>query len=1156
MAILLPPAVINKAASRFKKLSAITEQAQLESHILNFYEDFNMPMRDLYELIDTIQMGELQEIQEKMDGQNITFTVMDGSLLFFSKGATYKRVLSGAGMDRAGIIEKYSWNDSVRNAFVKAYDALEPVSLQFQDSLFQNGKVLVESALLTPANPNTIVYDEPSIRFIQAAAVSPDAVVNDDAFNQFVSSAGTNANQDFHMGSVPYLRLLRALDITDEETGEIKSSIDSLLGKYNLSQENTMGELVHSMVREKLDGLVPEQLLDAAAAKIATGKGSIARAFKKIDPEGWDSFNNNILKRRTTFLAESIIPIENIVQRIGILVIRNIDFTLKASNRDDLSGFIRSARSAFDGNHIIANPKDLEGIRVALARIQANEELFEKATEGIVFKWKDGKTRKLTGMFTPINKLRGYFAYGGAQVSGGDEVTQTIQERAESAWNRMINEGGSAFKDAAGRVITRSERIPREEVSPIVASFVRDILEPLGMDHIGVGTTVTNFPDVGDIDVVVDAQDAKAVREKLSSHPDLQVELEEAQGINRLYVLPGGGGIAVLYKVPLTGELVQVDVMPSKGVALDDVGWMLAGAPEGGVKGRYRNILLSWIAKNMSERESAATGETVKYTYARGLLKKVNNVPLGPRETDPDVFLPSLGINTHKEEIKSFEGLVAAMRANPELNVILPGFREYISNRSHLLSTDPARAAEAEGAVDYIDGILTESIRHHIRRLLREAEESDDEIALRDSGLPIPEDISAEEIADHLPIEWFSENSTSDSPAANAYNMSDNTFKAEGIPYLLMGYEDGGGKTNEGEMFEVGVQSYLKALYPDVGEAEIIGGRGEDLKWNGIRFESKKSGNSTPLTMFNSTFPKAAPDLYYLFACDVPSREQVQDVLETMASQSPLIPGTRPPKWSKLDDVQKKELADLWMGEQSALNDSIAAKIKKYVAYLDKELKSWGNAAELSRPTDAAGDAPVDFERSDIDVVKASGTKGIVSEAKIVVRKEIPDLDKFLNPESGKTLIFTSPGGSTRPSEKNPSGGLRYYIERVRIDSLKPALAQDAVTTHNLGKNMRVYIVPSGVLRTTITDSAFPGIFDPTTGLPDNQKLLNHIRTYIEKFGLDYKIAEKIVPGFVKEIQVGDQPPYEIEGTSMGMGLLNIRIKLYIEPRSRVGKKK
>ena len=62
------------------------------------------------------------------------------------------------------------------------------------------------------------------------------------------------------------------------------------------------------------------------------------------------------------------------------------------------------------GGRLIADPGQTEAIRVALERI-GDEAAFEKAVEGIVFRWK-GKTRKLTGLFTPINKLRGFFAYG------------------------------------------------------------------------------------------------------------------------------------------------------------------------------------------------------------------------------------------------------------------------------------------------------------------------------------------------------------------------------------------------------------------------------------------------------------------------------------------------------------------------------------------------------------------------------------------------------------------------------------------------------------------------------------------------------------------------------------------------------------------------
>ena len=102
----------------------------------------------------------------------------------------------------------------------------------------------------------------------------------------------------------------------------------------------------------------------------------------------------------------------------------------------------------------------------------------------------------------------------------------------------------------------------------------------------------------------------------------------------------------------------------------------------------------------------------------------------------------------------------------------------------------------------------------------------------------------------------------------------------------------------------------------------------------------------------------------------------------------------------------------------------------------------------------------------------------------------------------------------------------------------------------NLGLNMKVYIVPSTVLRKTIVDSAFPGIFDPVTGKPDVEKLVKQIKDYLDNFGLEYKIAEKIAPQLVQELVAGLKTPHE-KGWSMNMGLLNVRVKIYIEPKKK-----
>jgi serine/threonine protein kinase len=720
MAIIISPSLLHDAAKKFTAKKMLSEK--LEAHILNFYEDLGMPLSDLNEVIDSIVSGELEEIQEKMDGQNITFTVMNGQLFFLSKGANYERLMSGGGMNRDVISSKYSDNESVRSAFMKAYNAIEPVALKFQDTLFQNGRVFVESALLTPENPNTVVYDEPTIRFIQAVAVAPDTSVDQKSYAEFVSFAQNSANEDFALGPVPYLKLQKSLEESDVLGVEIKSKLLDLVSANGLSLSNTMGDLALSLVRTRLAtlGFIPDSLLDIAASKIVTGKGSVARPFKTQAPTGaWDKFQQ-ILKNRNSFLAESIIPIENIIQQIGFLAFRNLEFSLLASNRDDLVSFIKSVRGAFETGKILADPKKLEGIRVSLDRIGGNEDLFEKSVEGIVFKWK-GQTRKLTGLFTPINKLRGFFAYGKAPatIEGPGSSLNELQTRKGKT---LFAEGGNAFKDDQGNIVTRHGRTPRSEVSAIVSAFQKQVLDPVGLTAVPVGSTGTDTETVGDIDVAVAVPgNLLPARTELfnilSKSPGVASEVYP--GIQNLKALPGL--VAVLFQVPNSQELIQIDVIPSDSV--EDTAWLMKGGIRGGVKGVYRNLLLSYVAKKKSELDTQQSGSLVKHTIALpgGLATKIDGQLQGPRITDPDKFLPALGINAQKSEIETFESLVDFMRTDANLNQMLPGFEEYMNNPRYLQSKNPTARAEAEKAIAYIN-LLGEGsfISEMIKKILNE----------------------------------------------------------------------------------------------------------------------------------------------------------------------------------------------------------------------------------------------------------------------------------------------------------------------------------------------------------------------------------------------------------------------------------------------------
>lgn len=716
MAIILPPSVVAKAAQRFSSKKIICEQ--FEGHILNFYEDMAMPLSELFEVIEAVINGELYDVQEKMDGQNLTFTVMNGELLFYSKGASYKNVTGGKGLNRDAIQQK-GYNESVRSAFTKAYDALSPVALPYENSLFQNGGVLVEAALLTPENPNTIVYDLPTIRFIKAAAVAPDTMLDSDAYESFIKNASYAANKEFEMGPVPYVKLEKVLEQSDSLAEDIRERLARLISEYGLSNENTVGDLSIAMVKKRLVslGYVPESLLDISASKIVTGRGSIANAFKKLSPESWPQFQKIITTNRAPFLAESILELESIIQKIGILAFRNIEFSLDASNKSDLVSFVKNTRSAFSQGRILTDPKKLEGIRVALERIGGSEDLFEKSVEGIVFQWK-GKTRKLTGLFTPINKLRGFFAYGGAQVKPEESSPRQPQiEGKRSAGKVLLVEGGNAFKkqDDQGNkvVVTSPNPISRSIAEKIINDVNLNIISPLGLDYLSAGSTATNKKLIGDVDLIVSEPDVNKLILGLKSLPYLKNEI--VPGVPRVLKLPGGKAATIM--IDIDGTYYQVDLFTSDNI--DDTAWELSGGAEGEVKGVYHKLMLSLIAKIAGEKESTPE-RIIKYTFQfpGGLRKKVNGV-LEEFIQGPDEYLSIVGIDVDKSSIKTFEDLVGHIRKNqshPILGSAIGRFEEYIGNR--LNSPSEKVRSEAQKSLRYIGGQSLDEIKY-LKEIIR-----------------------------------------------------------------------------------------------------------------------------------------------------------------------------------------------------------------------------------------------------------------------------------------------------------------------------------------------------------------------------------------------------------------------------------------------------
>jgi hypothetical protein len=134
---------------------------------------------------------------------------------------------------------------------------------------------------------------------------------------------------------------------------------------------------------------------------------------KRVGPGFWERVQ---VMEKTPYVDEAMIPFERIIQKLGLHLFRTMEFVLASNDTTSgarLRAAVKRVKDDFEDIKSLVDPKRAEGIRVALARIGDNADDFEKAVEGVVFRWK-GKLRKITGMFTAFNKLRGFFAYSGS----------------------------------------------------------------------------------------------------------------------------------------------------------------------------------------------------------------------------------------------------------------------------------------------------------------------------------------------------------------------------------------------------------------------------------------------------------------------------------------------------------------------------------------------------------------------------------------------------------------------------------------------------------------------------------------------------------------------------------------------------------------------
>lgn len=390
--------------------------SDMDTHILNFYEDMHLPLSSVPRLIKSVMSGELQSPREKLDGQNFTFTVIGDSVRFMGKGCP-KWIRAREGLNRDELAEHYADKPQVRDAFLGAYDALQHLvhssPHELINSIFYDGAVVVQSEVVSPINRNVVRYSGNYVCIIGSQPIGArhfDGVMSKQLQRlQDIAHDNGIVNGWTIMGA-PFVefRPLQENDVIQE----------NLIQKWNALTKSfggnaTMGDMLTTHVCHSLKNnvhLSGAKLL-SAARRLAYDDASII-SHREFPGDTWSEFKR-IDDERASFVGEAILPIEEFFRELGSYAIDSYDFKLAIVDDVDhltrMREMVNNAKLALkDGRLWAPEQRVLE--RAASAIRRADVSHFNKNVEGIVFVW-NGELRKLTGAFTCVNRLNSYFAF-------------------------------------------------------------------------------------------------------------------------------------------------------------------------------------------------------------------------------------------------------------------------------------------------------------------------------------------------------------------------------------------------------------------------------------------------------------------------------------------------------------------------------------------------------------------------------------------------------------------------------------------------------------------------------------------------------------------------------------------------------------------------
>jgi hypothetical protein len=401
-------------------------------HMMSVHENRELTFGEMKEIVDQALVGQLDSegpVTEKLDGQNITFTVREDGTVVFARNKGHIKNQGRNALDVAGMRQMFAGRGDISTAFTSAAEdlqaAVEKLTPEQRQEMFSNGSKFMNVEIIFPDTQNVIPYGKSVLVMHGTIEFDEDGNEvgrnNEDGrlFTSAVVAAGADRQATFGIEGPRTIALSDAdQEKYAEQAEKHKSTLDRLASDFDLDDNSTLADYSRAWWGREIDRVVqrdgisitPEQR-DGLISRWADGdkKAIGVKDFKDSEQKEW--FRQFESEELADTQKRMIKPVEYTFLRVGTGALGRATNFMAANNPGAAARIKQDTLEAIRAIQDSDDPNLLAKLQRELDRLDAMGMDNIVPSEGIVF-MRNGVPHKFTGPFAPINQITGTFKFG------------------------------------------------------------------------------------------------------------------------------------------------------------------------------------------------------------------------------------------------------------------------------------------------------------------------------------------------------------------------------------------------------------------------------------------------------------------------------------------------------------------------------------------------------------------------------------------------------------------------------------------------------------------------------------------------------------------------------------------------------------------------